>query len=245
MPVLRFGAGLSVPQQTRAGLAAHRRICGISEDSGQEPLLVSGWDGVVGALVEPLSVALHMVARAGEGAGPAAILGAGPIGLLVLHVARGSGFPGIAVVEVNGHRSRTATSFGTQLAVNPRDPESMEQLQQFFRTDGCAVVFDAAGFSATRQMALKLVKAGGTVVLAGGGDAETSLDFIDVICREVRLQGSFAYSRQDFELALEWIAAGRLKLEPWVSEAGLNEGQKIFEELSDPNSERIKVVLRP
>jgi 2-desacetyl-2-hydroxyethyl bacteriochlorophyllide A dehydrogenase len=208
-------------------------------------LLPDGMEWLQGALVEPLSVALHMVARAGEGTGPAAILGAGPIGLLVLHVARVSGFPRIAVAEVNGHRSRTATSFGAELVVNPRDPESMEQLQQFFRTDGCAVVFDAAGFSATRQMALKLVRAGGTVVLAGGGEAETSLEFVDVICREVRLQGSFAYSRQDFEMALQWIAAGRLKLEQWVSEAGLDEGQRIFEELSDPNPERIKVVLRP
>jgi 2-desacetyl-2-hydroxyethyl bacteriochlorophyllide A dehydrogenase len=202
-------------------------------------------DWLQGALIEPLSVALHMVARASEGIGPAAILGAGPIGLLVLQVARLSGFGRIAVTEVNAHRSRVATAFGADLVVNPRDPDSMEHLRRFFGDEGCATVFDAAGFSATRQMGLKLARSGGIVVLAGGGEAETSLDFIDVICREVRLQGSFAYSRHDFELALEWIAGGRIRVEDWVSEAALGEGQRVFEDLSAPTSERIKVVLRP
>jgi len=198
-----------------------------------------------GALVEPLSVALHMVARATEGRGFAAILGAGPIGLLVLHVARRSGFPRIAVAEVNAHRSRMASAFGADFVVNPKEPGSMEQLQRYFGDEGCAVVFDAAGFAATRQMALKLARSGGIIVLAGGGEAETSLDFIDVICREVRLQGSFAYSKRDFEVALEWITDGRLKPGEWVSEATLHEGQKVFEELSTPDSTKIKVVLRP
>jgi 2-desacetyl-2-hydroxyethyl bacteriochlorophyllide A dehydrogenase len=202
-------------------------------------------DWLRGALIEPLSVALHMVELAAEGIGPAAVLGAGPIGLLVLQVARRSGFSAIAVADVNAHRSRIASTLGADLVLDPRDPDSIERLRRFFGDEGCAVAFDAAGFSATRQIALKLVRSGGIIVLAGGGEAETSLDFIDVICREVRLQGSFAYSRQDFELALKWIADGRLKLDEWVSEAGLDQGQTVFEELSTPDSTKIKVILRP
>ena len=200
---------------------------------------------VAGALIEPVSVGVHMASLAAGVGGTALVLGAGPIGLVALQAAALSGFGRIAVAEINAHRAEVAAELGAALVMNPKEEGAIERLREFFGAEGCAVVFDAVGFSATRQMALKLVRTGGTIVLAGGGEGESSLDFIDVICREVRIQGSFAYSRKDFETAIEWIAHDRVNLEGWVSEAALADGQRVFEELVQPESKHVKIVLRP
>lgn len=196
-------------------------------------------------MVEPLANALHFVGMAEHDRGPGAILGVGPIGILVLQVAKQLNFPKVAVAEVNAHRSTVAQKLGAALTVNPQDSGAIAELERFFGEDGCHVVFDAAGFSPTRQLALKLVRSGGLIVLAGLGEADTTLDFIEVIRREVRITGAYAYDRREFQKAIEWIAGGRVVLEGWVSEAPLAEAQAIFEELAQPNSDRIKVVLRP
>ena len=81
--------------------------------------------------------------------------------------------------------------------------------------------------------------------IRGLGDQETTLDCVEIIRREIRLAGSFAYSRREFQKAVEWVASGRLPIAEMITEAPLAEGQAIFEDLINPNSTRIKVVLKP
>ncbi len=200
---------------------------------------------VEGALIEPLACALHMVSRCGKERGPGAILGAGPIGLLCLQVARSLNFPKVAVVEINARRCEAARELGAELTVNPQDTESFNRLERFFGEDGCLAVFDAAGFSATRQLALRLVRTGGLIVSAGLGEQESPQDFVEIIRRELRVEGAFAYNRREFQEAAEWVANRRLNSQGWVSEAPLAQGQSVFEELTRPDSTRIKVVLKP
>jgi 2-desacetyl-2-hydroxyethyl bacteriochlorophyllide A dehydrogenase len=212
-----------------------RNLYPIAEDMGM----------LLGSLVEPLSNALHFVGLAERDRGTCAVLGAGPIGILILQVARTLGFRKAVVVEVNARRSELARRLGAEMAVNPQEPGAEEQLQDFLGEDGCGVVFDAAGFSPTRRLALKLVRSGGLIVCAGLGEAETSFDFIEVIRREVRVTGAYAYSRREFQQAIEWIAGRRVIFQGWVSEADLEDGQRVFEDLARPNPEHVKVVLRP
>jgi len=236
-------------------ICRHKRVLGLHEAGGCAQFLkaparnlyplAEGLGMLLGSLVEPLSNALHFVSLAALDRGPCAVLGAGPIGLLILQVARSLGFHPIAVVEVNARRSELARRLGAGMAVNSQDAGAVEQLQSFLGEDGCSVVFDAAGFSPTRQLALRLVRSSGLIVLAGLGEAETSFDCIELIRREVRVTGAYAYSRREFQRAIEWIAGGRVAFEGWVSEANLQDGQSVLEELAQANPERIKVVLRP
>jgi L-gulonate 5-dehydrogenase len=198
-----------------------------------------------GALIEPFACGVHMVGRCGDERGPIAILGGGPIGLMALQAARQQNFSKIAVAEINPNRAAQARQLGAELTVNPKDSGSFEQLEKFFGEDGCFAVFDAAGFTPTRQLALRLVRSGGVVVSAGLGDQESPLDYVDLIRREVRVEGVFAYNRRDFQTAADLIASGRLISKGWVSEAPLADGQAVFEDLINPNSSRGKVVLKP
>lgn len=206
-----------------------------------------------GALVEPLANALHFVRSACSAPGPALIMGAGAIGLLMLLAARderlpsqgGPAFPRLAVAEVNPHRAAMAQAFGADLVVDPSHPDAAAQLQQFFGEDGCRVAFDAAGFTASRQLALRVVASGGMVVLAGMGDEETAFDCVEVIRREIRLNGVYGYSREEFRQAIDWLAAGKAPAQPWVTEASLRDGQSVFEQLAAPGCQLIKAVFRP
>lgn len=205
-----------------------------------------------GALVEPLANALHFVRSACATPGPALIMGAGAIGLLMLIAARRErlpakaepAFPRLAVAEVNPHRAAMARALGADLVVDPRSPGAVEELQQFFGEDGCRVAFDAAGFTASRHLALKVVASGGMAVLAGMGDEETPFDCVEVIRREIRLTGVYGYSRAEFQQAIDWLAAGKVPYQDWVTEASLQNGQRIFEQLTAPGCQLIKAVFK-
>jgi len=236
-------------------ICRRKRVLGLHEAGGCAQFLkaparnlypiADGMGTLLGSLVEPLSNALHFVSLAEHDRGPCAVLGTGPIGLLILQVARSLAFQPIAVVEVNARRSELARKLGADMALNPEEPGAAERLESFFGEDGCWVVFDAAGFSPTRQLGLKLVRSGGLIVLAGLGEAETSFDCIELIRREVRVTGAYAYSRRQFQRAILWIGGGRVSFDGWVTEANLQDGQSVLEELAQANPERIKVVLRP
>jgi threonine dehydrogenase-like Zn-dependent dehydrogenase len=174
---------------------------------------------------------------------PIAILGAGPIGLLILQVARQLDFPKIAVLEVRAQRLAQARDHGADITANPRDPASLEVVYNFFCEEGCSVVFDAAGVSASRELAIRLARAKGVVVAIGIAEDISPVNFAEIISSEIRIEGSIAYTRKDFETAIEWVAKGRVSLKGWVSEAPLAEGQAVFDDLVSPNSWRIKVVL--
>jgi threonine dehydrogenase-like Zn-dependent dehydrogenase len=239
----------------RENLCSRRRVLGLHVHGGfaeylQVPdknlyPLPANVDFVQGALVEPLACGLHMANLASRDQGPLAILGAGAIGLTALQAAYQMGFRKIAVVEISPFRAGMAKKLGAGLTVNPQDPTFFDVLRNFLGEEGCAVVLDAAGFSVTRQLALRLVRSGGLIVLAGLGEGETPLDCIEIVRREIRLVGSFAYNRQEFQEAVEWVAGGRLDTREWVSEAGLSDGQRLFEDLASPDSTRVKVVLKP
>jgi len=201
-------------------------------------------DFVEGTIIEPLACALHAIGKCREEKVPIAILGAGPVGLLILQVARQLDFPKIAVAEVRAQRLAQVRDHEADLAVNPQDPESMEKLTRFFGDEGCFVVFDAAGVSSTRQLAIRLARPQGLVVPIGMGEEISPIDFAEIISRETRIKGSIAYTRREFESAIRWITEGRVSLKGWVSDAPLAEGQAIFNDLVSANSSRIKAVLK-
>ncbi len=76
-------------------------------------------DTVVGAMIEPLSVAVWAVERAQVGLGHRVLVtGAGPIGLLVTQVARSAGATEVIVTDVNDHRLAVAAELGASRTVN-------------------------------------------------------------------------------------------------------------------------------
>jgi L-iditol 2-dehydrogenase len=128
-----------------------------------------------GALLEPLGVAVHAVdlghLRLGDSV---AVLGCGPIGLLLIQVARAAGAARILAADPLPHRREAAASRGADTVLDPADPDYVDQLASFSGGLGVDAAFEIAGTDAAIGAAVEVVGPGGRVVLAGIPSGETS-----------------------------------------------------------------------
>jgi threonine dehydrogenase-like Zn-dependent dehydrogenase len=108
---------------------------------------------------------------------------------------------------------------------------------------GADVVIDAVGLEPTWRSALDAVSPGGTIVEVGLGAPAGSLDYFRVVNKEAVIRGSYGWREPEFDVALAWLATGKVALDGWISHAPLAEGQRAFEELVDGTGSRFKVVL--
>jgi L-iditol 2-dehydrogenase len=152
----------------------------------------------VAAMVEPLACCLRGVERAGVQAGDrVAILGAGPIGLMLAAcVADAGGWP--VIVGGRDERRDLISSFGAE----PGDGQ------------GADVVIEAAGSEQAWQDAVGLVRPGGTVVMFGGlpREARPAVDAYRVHYDELTVRGAFHHTPTMVRAALGFLASGAY---PW------------------------------
>src|SRR5271170_7595931 len=88
----------------------------------------------VGAMLEPLAVALHAVKRPGPLGGKRVLVtGGGPIGLLVAAVARAFGASLIALSDPLAERRKAALAFGVDAAMDPGSHALPKQIQSLAR----------------------------------------------------------------------------------------------------------------
>jgi threonine dehydrogenase-like Zn-dependent dehydrogenase len=106
------------------------------------------------------------------------------------------------------------------------------------------IVVDAAGFESTWRVGVEAVRPNGEVVVLGLGQPEGSFPMATVVRRAIRLRGHFAYSRADFDAALEVLADESLSF-AWVEELPLSEGAAAFYDLAERPAQFTKVLLRP
>ncbi len=119
-----------------------------------------------GALLEPLGVALHSwdlgKLRVGE---TVAIVGCGPIGLLVAQLARIAGATQILAVDPLAYRQDAAAEFGAVPV--PLEGDMSQRAGEYTGGHGVDLVIEAAGTLAGQEIAAQMVKRGGTIVLIG------------------------------------------------------------------------------
>jgi len=171
-----------------------------------------------GALVEPVSVAVHAIARAGELAGRrAVVLGAGPIGNLVAQAARAAGAR-VLITDLSEHRLEIARRCGLDATSNPAHEELALASRRVFGAQGFDLAFECVGVEATLEAAVANLAKGGTLIVVGVFGDKPRLDLGLVQDRELRIAGTLMYQRPDYEQAVAWIASGDIVTEPLMSE---------------------------
>jgi L-iditol 2-dehydrogenase len=183
----------------------------------------------VAAMVEPLACCLRGVERAGIVAGDhVAILGAGPIGLMLAAcVADAGGWP----VIVGGRPER-------QVLIDVFGAEAGDGV-------GADVVIEAAGVDQGWTDALALARPGGTVVAFGGlpREARPALDAYRLHYEELTIRGSFHHTPATVRAALVFLASGAY---PWdrlvTHRVGLEGLPALF---ADPPRDLLKAAVAP
>jgi threonine dehydrogenase-like Zn-dependent dehydrogenase len=233
-------------------LCPNRRLVGIHSPGGFAEYtlapaanvypLPDGVEARTGALAEPLANGVHAARLGGASVEHAVVIGAGTIGLMCLQAAVLDGLPEVHAVEPVGARREQALALGA-VAVYESGEEAREALDGPTEGLGADLVIDAVGAETTRQMAMDLLRPGGRVVYIGLHDDDTTLGFHDVVRGQLDLQGSYAYTAEDYAQALEWLVDGRAGIGNLPPVLPLDEGPDAFADLVRGPSARIKVFL--
>jgi (R,R)-butanediol dehydrogenase/meso-butanediol dehydrogenase/diacetyl reductase len=199
------------------------------------------------ALLEPATVAIHALRRTPLRLGDAAVvLGAGPIGLLVLQCARIAGAGCVAVVEPDAERARIAAQLGATAVIDPSKEDVEERVQQVCGPLGADVVFECAGIPTTIDQSVSLVRRGGVVSLVGVASVPAEIAPGSWLVREVRLFASLGYLHEEFDVAMQLIADGRLELAPLrTGTVGLDDLDTAFRRLLGGGSGEVKILVDP
>jgi threonine dehydrogenase-like Zn-dependent dehydrogenase len=150
----------------------------------------------VAAMSEVLCVGLHAMERAAPGPGDAvAIIGPGPLGMILLVAARAAGAAPIVMIGLaaDAERLRLAADLGA-IALNAEAQDPVAAVRDITGGLGADIVFEAAGHPSAVPQALGLVRRGGRVGVLGLGHAPSSFNTADLAYREIELIGSRAYT---------------------------------------------------
>jgi len=197
-------------------------------------------------LVEPLATSIHAFERALSGfLQSVVILGAGPQGLLAIQLARLAGAEHIIVSEVQENRRSIAQELGATTVVNPREEDIVKIVHELTDDVGVDLAFEVAGKAITRQQATQVLHPGGAAVFVALGTEPTTLDFMSIVPRELRLMGTQCYTNSDFALAINLLANGQVNVEPMISAIPLDKGVESFRSLANGSGNAIKVILEP
>jgi (R,R)-butanediol dehydrogenase/meso-butanediol dehydrogenase/diacetyl reductase len=234
-------------------LCARLGTLGLSRDGGFASLvsvpaygchaLPATVDDRAGAVVEPLAVAVHAARRARLAGGErAAIVGAGPVGLLLLQVLRARGVPWVAVVEPREERRRRASGLGAAVVLDPAAGDPARALAALTGEQRAEVAFECVGSEAAFATAVRLTGKGGRVVLVGLVPAPVPVNLLGLLAHEKEIVGSSAYT-DEFPAAVRLLAEGRVRVD------GLITGEVPLADallaLTQPSGEHVKVLVRP
>lgn len=162
------------------------------------------------AMVEPLATGTHAVRVSGGVAGKrVAVLGTGTIGLLTLQAAKAAGAKTIVATDLRPANRERARKAGADAVFDPTAPGVIERMREFLGGQA-DVVFDCVAFQATMDQAIALALKGGTVVVVGVPERDVTVPLALIQDREVRIQGTAMYTREDMQSAMDLIAEGKV-----------------------------------
>ena len=193
--------------------AEYVRIPASAVKSGNIFAVPKGLSFEEAALAEPLACVMNGQDRIGVKIGDTiAILGAGPIGILHIKLARLSGARMIIVSEPNPLRRKAAVEAGADLAIDPTAEDFLGRVKSVTGDLGVDVAIVAIGVPALANEAIRLVCHRGRVCLFAGFSKgqQAELDVNAIHYNEIILTGAFGLTRLTFARALNMIASGQL-----------------------------------
>lgn len=199
------------------------------------------------ALAEPLSCCINGQHNSRVGLGDVVvILGAGPIGLMHLQLAKGAGASQVIVSEPNEGRRSVAAELGADRVVDPQAEDLTRVVKEATAGLGADAVILAIGIPSLAEASLGLVRKGGTVNFFAGfsvGDT-AALDVNLIHYNEIAITGTSAARRADYEQALRLIAGGVVQAEELITHRfSLDKALEAFKVAA--SGDGIKVAIVP
>ena len=200
------------------------------------------------AMCEPCAIAVHAVRISDLKVGDTvAVLGAGPVGLLCLQVAKAAGCGQVFVSEPAPARREAALSLGADAVIDPIKDDAVETIVELSEGLGPHVVFECAAAKPTLEQGLSMARRHGQVILVSIAWEPTPVLPVEWIGREVTLKASASKTPDDWSRALELIRSGQVQMSPLLTGTSfikLDGIQEAFRGLFEPTNE-LKIIVEP
>jgi len=201
----------------------------------------------MGAFVEPLAVAIHAVKRSRMKIGASvAVVGAGPIGLLVMQACRAAGAGKVCVIEPLDMRREIASKTGATYVFDPVRTDSAKEISAL--TEGLKAdwVFDCVGNQSSFDTAIKIIGRRGIICIVGLALTPIQVPFIRLWGHEKELTFSSGYENE-FPTAINYLADGRVKVEMLITDRIKLDDllEKGIKELIQRGDRYVKILVKP
>jgi (R,R)-butanediol dehydrogenase/meso-butanediol dehydrogenase/diacetyl reductase len=205
-----------------------------------------GLSDLVAALNEPAMVGLYAARTSRVRTGDdVAIIGAGPIGLLVLQSVLLQNPASAWVIEPSAGRRAKALELGATGVLDPFEDDVAGLFLQRCPAGGPDVIFECAGARGTLQQAIEWVRAGGQVVVPGVNMESDEVSPLTLIGKECEVKASLG-GMELFRTARDLLAAGLIKAEPMITRViSLAELDAVCQELGTKGDDNVKVLVAP
>jgi L-idonate 5-dehydrogenase len=195
------------------------------------------------AFAEPLSVCLHAARQAGALLGKRVLVtGTGPIGALLIMVARQAGAREIVTTDLLDPPLTLARKIGADRTINTRaQPNGLDSYAVDKGTFD--VVFEASGAPQALAAAIAVARPGATIVQVGiGAEATPPVPLNTLVAKEINLRGTFRF-HEEFAWAVDFIVSRRIDVRPLLTEiVPLADAVRAFD-LATDRSRAMKVLL--
>lgn len=199
------------------------------------------------ALAEPLACCLHGVGQVDCDPGDSvAIIGAGPIGLLLLQSFRNVGAAPIVVSELDETRRELAAELGADVVVDPAEADDPVTAIQEAAGGPVDVGVEAIGLVPTIEQANAVTAKGGSTLIFGVPDQDATMEIspFDVFFDEVGYRGSYSLTTEDFERAVTLLEHERIEADSLITDQiSLEDLPTAFERME--NGDGLKHVVIP
>ena len=170
------------------------------------------------AMIEPIAVTVHALARGGGADGKRVIvLGAGTIGNLTAQVAQASGAKAVMITDLSDYKLAKARECGIEYCINTGRENLGAAIARDFGPDKADLILECVGVEATMTDAVQYARKGSTIVVVGVFGKKPQVDLGLVQDRELTLTGTLMYQRADYERAIELVAGGKLHLDAMIT----------------------------
>ncbi len=200
------------------------------------------------ALAEPLACCINGLERVFfKGGKSVLVIGAGPVGLLLIQTARTFGSTLTILSDRDTKRLEMAHTWNADYIINNEDTDLLEEVMQITKGKGVDVVFTACPSPDAQELALKVVAKRGVINFFGGlpkNSRDIHLQSNDIHYKEVYLTGSHGSTPRHHALAMDLISTGRIDVSKLITHRyPLDDIQEAFEVVK--NRSGLKVIIKP
>lgn len=210
----------------RANACQHNETLGVQRDGAMREFIALPWEKVIPvsgialrdcALIEPMSVGFHAVARGQVTDNDVVVvIGCGMVGLgaVVRGVQRGAN---VIAVDISDEKLELAKRLGAKWGINSMKEKMADRVKELTDGAGADVVIEAVGNPITYVAAIDAVSFTGRVVCIGYAKADVSFQTKYFVQKELDIRGSRNAMPDDFRGVIRYLQNTTVPLEPFVS----------------------------